>query len=299
MRWEISHRIEQEKLPQKFCLPRPIKAHHVAFVIQEKAKNFALSIAPLSEKFPIAKFFWEELSHASQWKNILELHPIEKADMAHYWHNTLEPKGLKADIFLESYGLRSHFQNLADWKELANLSTASRSLSRKYNFPLRVLRLWNRFSKEEQEKWLKIWQDYDFGRNLIQDIICDYYELNQDKRKQTIDTIIAHHYQGQNLNTGKKKDKRFKAQVVRNICSIIRDVRYPKSRQAIATMYQKKRQLMEYLEKNIHLSIPQNLETHILDMNLCFSDVEELKKQLASLDQTIVYEKIQEVLKEL
>ena len=191
MDWKISTKEEYQNFSQELCLPRALQSTPLAFALKEKGKIFALSQRPPTASFPLAVLSWEDLRMASTWKNILQLYPIEKSSMAHYWYTVLRVRKLDAGLFLESYGLKLHFQSRADWEELGQLGEKSRTLARNYGFPLRILRLWDRISETEQTQWLKVWEKYNFGRNLIQDIICDYYELDLSKRKKALEAALA------------------------------------------------------------------------------------------------------------
>ena len=305
MDWKISTKEEYQNFAQELCLPSPSRKSLVAFALRDGGKDFALSeTPPPDESFPLAVLSWEELRHASTWRNILQLYPIEKSTMAYYWYSVLRTRSIDAGVFLESYGLRIHFQSHADWEELGQLGEKSRALARAYDFPLRILRLWNRISETEQSQWLKIWEKYNFGRNLIQDIICDYYELDISIRKELLEEFIKESSEEalSLKQKGSEKERlqaKFSAREARLIRDKVRELRLPKIKEMQREVYQAKRKLSEYLGANVDLQVPEDLEAHFLALKLRFSTIEELGQSVASLGKAEALAIIKNLLKML
>lgn len=287
MKWEISTQEAYQSFNQELRLPQALESTLLAFALKEKEKIYALSQEAPSKSFPLALFDWEELKQASTWKSILQLYPIEKSSMAHYWYSILKTRKVDAGIFLENYGLKLHFQSYADWEELGQLGERSRRLARNYGFPLRILRLWDRLSESEQAQWLRVWGKYDFGRNLIQDIICDYYELEKPARKKALQKALALCHKEESKSSRANKLK-LSAQEARSLRDDIRELHSPKIRQMQGKVYKEKRKLSKYFGPNLNLEIPEDLEAHSLQLRLGFSTLDEIRKSIATLKKTEV-----------
>ena len=306
MDWKISSKEEYKKLSQKLCLPKPLQKTSIAFILQEESGDFALSESPVEASFPTALLKWKELKETSTWEKILQLHPVEKSAMAHYWYSILREREVDAKIFLQNYGLSLHFQNLADWEELGQLRASSRALARSYSFPLRILRLWNRIPEKEQKEWLKIWEGYNFGRNLIQDIICDYYELDEPKREEALGEAMAlgekFSLTKSRAKTRQEKDKRrgsstkLLAREARLIRDKVRELRMPELTKMRTELHKERRKLSQHLKPSMELELPGNLESSSLELKLRFSSIEEIQKSLVSLQKKETLRAIQKIL---
>ena len=293
MHWKICSNQNYQKLEHTFRLPKPLKTPVVAFVLQEEQKVFAVSHNPITPSFPIAYLSWQELREAEVWEIILTLHPLHIADMAYYWHAVLKDRNIEAATIMPHYGLSLHFKNLADWNELGTLSEGSRKLARQYGFPLRILRLWEKLQEPEQKFWLELWQEQPFAKNVIQDIIQDYYELSEKDRSNILEQVKALH---QAWNTKPKKSQPFPNREVRDI---VRERRSPQIYQAKRTIQKKKRKLQSEMDTQIHLHLPEDLETHFLQLKLNFSNLEQLKTQISSLNKPKVQQVLLDILNSL
>ena len=203
MQWQLFSQEEYAKLPTNHCLPPPQTPATVAFALQEEigknsTKILALTRSPEKEQkaFPVALLSWQNLQNACYWQKIWQIYPLCVADIAYYTQSKLikEKKEIDSNIIMQSCGWATHFQNVKRWQELGKLSAMSRKLACQYDFNLRILRLWDRFHKTEQLYWLEIWGKYRFSKNIIQDIICYYYELTYQKRQVAQEKIEKNYH---------------------------------------------------------------------------------------------------------
>ena len=307
MNWEIFSQQEYANLVQDYCLSEPQKNPVIAFVLHKNDKHnkdnyFALTQAPppTQTHFPIVHFTWYDLQHSTNWQQIWQFYPLATIDIAYYWQSkfkklqdTMGTPFIDISVILESCNISSHFHSIAQWKELATLNSASRELARKYNFGIRILRLWERLEAEEQQYWQNLWEEHSFGKNIIQDIICHYYELNSIKRKQTIKECQEIN---KNWQLRKQYGKTFPVSAIREV---IHSLHSPHIYEARRVIY-KQRRKFEELQKNIHpkiqIDIPSDLESANLNLQISINDLAKLKKTLQFLGQSNVQKKLQELL---
>ncbi len=303
-KWKITTQEEQNSLSQDLCLPQASKAPPIAFVLTEKKKTYALSQAPNANSFPVITYTWEDLKQKKTWENILEWHPIEKVILAHYWKCILKPHNIDSTPLILAYGLVLHFQNKSDWEELSKLDVKSHILSRKYNFPLRILRLWNRFSEEDQNTWLRIWESFSLNQNLIGDIICDYCELSQIAKNEIQKKLEALEKSLENIQ---KKVIPLSRRKGREIRDMVRETRLPQISKARNSFYQKKRKLKEHfheklpqkLQKSIQICLPEGMETHNMELHICFDNIKKLQQQQNIINDQKTISLIQNLLEEI
>ena len=267
MQWQLFSQEEYAKLEKDYCLPAAKTPALIAFVvgghnIKKQEKTFALTQAPPTQDvFPSAYLSWQDLQDSQCWQKIWQVYPLATIDIACYWENMQKKKNnlIDAQVIMESCGWSIHFQNMARWQELGALSGASRKLARKYDFNLRILRLWERFEAEEQQYWLNLWNTHPFGKNIIQDIICLYYEMNTAKRKQARDEV-------QNISTSWQEKHRYGGTFP---FSQVRDVVYalhsPRIYQIKKEVYKQKKKFEQVFHKKtqstqVKIDIPPDLE---------------------------------------
>ena len=69
---------------------------------------------------------------------------------------------------------------------------------------------------------------HNFGRNLIQDIICDYYELDASKRREALDEALLLYQKEDNKKGSQTKLTAREARLVRDK---VRELRLPKMKE--------------------------------------------------------------------
>ena len=288
MFWSLYSQEEIQNSQESFLLPLSKQKTHLAFVLKKDKKTYTLTSFPKVDEFPIAFITWEEFQKVEIWKEILYFYPLGKIQLAYYWSKQLKEKAFPADCFLELFGLALHYQNFSDWEELGKLGEASHLLCDLYPFPIRVLRLWDRFSSSEHDFWLKLWKELEFGKNRIQEVIQYYYELRGEKRKEVLKEI-------------REKIKKDITQSQKNnlVLEILKDARFPLSRTYQKKFYQQSKKLQKYLPKNLAFDYPRDLEIEFLDIRLRFQNIEELQEQSQGLQKKEVLEIIKETLEML
>ncbi len=292
--WQIWDKNDYKKLSKAFCLPRALIQTQTAFVLIKETKQYALTKSPAALAFPAAQVHWECFYKTKLWQTILALYPMPHAQLAAYWQNVLAPHGIEPGALLGACGLADHFSKLSQWQELGRLGRMSRLLARKYDLPLRVLRLWDRFDSQEQKRWLQIWQKYSWGRNLIQDMICDYYELPATKRKASLKQaarIIA-------AWEKKKQEKKSRLFPQREVRDMLRKLRSPEVQKRIQEAQKEKRKLEAGWPKGLSLE-PPSLEEDSLELKLVFGSLQELEDSICALQKERSRALLQELLQVL
>ncbi|MBI3395960.1 MAG: hypothetical protein HY042_09005, partial [Spirochaetia bacterium] len=100
-------------------------------------------------------------------------------------YNRAHPE-IPAETLLGVLGMKTHFKNVADWKEMGALDEDVSAFGRDFDFAIDVLRLFQRLTLEERNAWISIWRARGVRRNLIRDIILDYYDLTPALRAQVL-----------------------------------------------------------------------------------------------------------------
>ena len=311
MKWSITTKEKYLQLAEDYKLPTISKPQIFCFAFdlasnstskENTKQKFALSpIIEKSQTFPLAELSWEELSKKKTWQMILHFYPITKVEMAHYWYSVLAPKGIDAGIFLEHYGLGLHYQSYSDWKELGQITKSSRDLAQSYNLPLRILRLWNRFEAEEQLSWREIWTKQNVNKNIIQDIISNYYELDKEKRKQALHSakkFLTNDKANQTINESKKEKRKINKSGRENkmLNDEIRKMRSPKQEERKRIFYQEKRKLANHLGPKVRLHYSEDLELNTLECRLSFSNTDELKQSIKNLEKEEILKILEDLL---
>ena len=225
-----------------------------------------------SAGLPVALLDISEFRQVSTWQFLLRLCPAPMVDLARYQISHAETAGLTPELFLEVLGLKRHYKTRSDWEELGQLEESARELGRTYDFPITILRLWNRLEAAQQEGWREIWTHRNLKKNIIREIIQDYYDLSAEDRKISLE-------KAREFSSGwKARSGTFPGEDLRQI---VRDYRYPmaEARRREVRDFKKK---LNY-GKGIHLEIPRHLESNRLQVTLEFQSSAELKKHLADL----------------
>lgn len=261
MRWEIMSHESIKSMPTDWLLPGVTQTLH-AFAV--KSEGLHLLIAPQLQEasHPVAIYDLAELQRQSAWQEILPaLHSLHLVDLAAYQQ---VHKQIEATLLLSALGKRVDYRALADWKEMAALDESSQELARKYDFHLNTLRLWDRLNPNHREQWLHIWQNRQVKKNLIREIIHDYYDLKADYRTLALQAAA-------DLDQGWGPGI-FPSEKLRDI---VRDLRNPGSQQLRREVFQIKRAMD--LPRQIQLSLPPDLEARKLELRLSFQNLAELE----------------------
>jgi hypothetical protein len=245
----------------------------------EKGKLFLLCG---NKKWPAAIIEADEFPHPPIWKLILSLYRITMVDAARWWrsyHSHRSPAGI-----MKAFGLAEHHKSLADWKEMSELEAPAAELHRRYDLPLNTLRLWNRLSDDEQKGWLHIFELRQVKRNLIREIIMDFYDLNAEVRRQCLEecTAFAENWQA--------RSSVFPSQELRDLVHRRRYPQYVAMRQELLAL---KKELNT--PKNISIELPSDLESGYVQLRIELrrpDDVKALSAFLSDEKRQALLEKI-------
>ena len=223
--------------------------------------------SPSATAPPVGVFTPDDLAGEEAWRLLLRLYPGHAADIARYSASRGE---IPADVFLNVLGLRNHYKNLADWRELGEVDESCRELARRYDFPINVLRLWNRLNEANRSAWMELWRKRNVRKNLIREIIRDFYDLDEAGRERALER--AEEYSA----AWKARSGHFPGEKLRDI---VREIRYPRFETLAVQLRDLKKELN--LPAGIRLDIPAGLESNRLTLELEFTSVQELKEKLA------------------
>lgn len=275
MEWRLISHAELAALPAERRFPWSTGeaiAFGVRFGDGREPQLFALNQAAedAPDPLPFGVYAAEDLRDRETWKTLLALGPVHRCELAAYQARFSED--IPEETLLEALGQKPTFKTLADWREWAQLDELSQKLARRYDPPLGALRLWNRLPDSERRVWLDIWTERVFRKNLIRDIIIDYYDLVPQEREEVLGRAadFAAGWNG--------KSAPFPADEIRDM---VRARRMPAFMDLRRKVYHLKKNLG--LSRGVQLDIPEDLEDPRLTLRVDFESVEELDRQLEQL----------------
>lgn len=202
---------------------------------------------------PVALLSESDFDSTEVWQLILSLYKVSMIEAARWWkqyYSKLSPGGL-----MQAFGLAEHHRSVSDWREMSELGEASIELHRKHDLPLNILRLWNRLSTDEKKILNHIFELRKIKKNLIREIIIDYYDLSVEARKICLQecTDFAQNWQA--------KSSVFPAQELRDM---VHRSRYPQYEVLRKELFALRKELS--LPKGIQLELPADLESGYLQL---------------------------------
>lgn len=235
-----------------------------------------------SDKFPAIIFSPEELTRQDSWNRILQYHEIHELDLAVYAKNHPE---ISIDTFIGAKNQKITYKTRENWIEMAEFDENSRQLGKVYGFKNSVLRLFNRFTKDDQLEWIDIWQRRNIKKNFIRDLITDYYDLPVNIRPG----IMA---QVREFEKGWGDSASvFPSSGLRDL---VHEARYPEISKIKKQIQNLKKQMK--LPKEILLELPDDYELQKLELRLCFQSTKELKDQLNILQNSNTQKSLKQLL---
>ena len=182
------------------------------------------------------------------WRLIRSLYSISVVTAARWWrqhHQHRSPLGI-----MQSFGLADHHKSHSDWNEMSTLSDSSAYMSQTYDLPLNTLRLWSRLSPDQQSTWKHIFALRQVKKNLIREIITDFYDLDEATKTECLNEAleIAENWQG--------RSSVFPAHELRDF---VHRRRYPRLTTLAQELYQIRKELNA--PKNISIELPADLES--------------------------------------
>lgn len=235
---------------------------------------------------PLAIVEESDLHSPDFWNGMLAVHPTSMVDLARWWKRHIPD--VSPTAMMLACGLGNNHRSLADWREMSELDDSAAWLHRTHELPLAVLRLWNRLSEAEKQAWLKIFSLHPIKRNLMREILMDYYDLEPAARASTLRECQAF------SEDRRSKPTPFPAQQLRDL---VHRQRYARSEPQRNDLFALKRRLQ--LPRWIDVEIPSDLEGTALRIQADLSserDVDELLGILTNEKHRETLRKMRELL---
>ncbi len=222
--------------------------------------------AAASEGAPALELELADLRQAETWRNLFRYYALYRGDLARWQHRHPE---VAPETLLEALGVSATFKSVSEWREWSELDELSLALGRQHDLPLPALRLWNRLADDLRRGWLGIWELRNFKRNLIRDIILDFYELAAEAQNETL--AEARRF----AETWQQRSAVFPQDEVRDL---VRARRAPAVAQLRREIYKIKRELG--LRRGVQLDSAEDLEDARLTLRIEFESVAQLDELL-------------------
>ena len=236
----------------------------------------------LTRNHPVLMLNLSELSDPALWSFLLRFVDRNIPALARFTESLeIEPDGL-----IRALGWKAHYRSRDEWKQWASLSEASEQLYLLYDFPLNVLRLWDRIDDASRSQWMDLWKARGFKKNLVKEIIQYYHDLSPQQRQQALQDALEF------SANWKARSGIFPAEQIRD--QLYRQ-RYPE----ISGLQEQVFQLQKALpgHKKLSYIIPDHLEAGHLDIRLRIESEEDLQELFQLVLEANRGGKIQELLK--
>ncbi len=228
------------------------------------------------------EFTKEELQEEKSWQTILQLHPLPRILLARY---SRQNPWIPPSLFLRLTGSAVNYRTKNEWQELGELGEGALEIALLYDFPLNILRLWDRFPEAMRQEWLALWERTRMKKNLIREIIQDLHDLEEKKREEALRDALTR------LESWTSRTAPFPTEQVRNL---VRALRYPRLEE-YRRRYDQLRAPFR-TRKGIRPEIPDNFESSTMTLKLEFGSLEELRTQLQQLHTPELQEALEGIL---
>lgn len=248
----------------------------------EKASNNAQWILkPDADVFPVLIMTKEELNSVETWQTILRLTGIHKVTLARWQALTgIVP----IETLMKASGINPHFKNQAEWKEMAKFSDRTEEFALTYDFPVNILRLFERLTEEQCLAWTDIFERRNFKKNIIREILVDFYDIPDDQKETALET--AQEFE----RNWKARSGVFPQEEIR---AIIRRVRYPSLMSFLTTLKEAQKQFPT--KNGIQLKLPESFESDQIKIELSFKKPEDLDNQIQVLQSNEAKSSIKDI----
>ena len=245
----------------------------ISFILIERGIKYWL-IPPLhnSESILSCLLNKEELNNIESWRLIQKFSNPSLMDLAAY---SIENTDIQLNIFFELLGIKRTHKSIAEWKEMGKLGENARKLYNCYEFPVNILRLWERLEKEQLDIWLSIFQKHTIKRNIVREIILYLYDLSPEDR------ILSLRYAEKYSENWQNTKSPFPSEEIRDF---IKSKRFPHSESVQRELSKLRNKLT--LSSQIHLQLPADLESEIITINIHIKNYKELFTALKELSDS-------------
>lgn len=269
-------------------------------------KNFYLDLKPISTIYPdiileedllvLGNFNSQfsvfitvkELEKEDFWKFVSLFFHINIIKIAKWWNqyvSDLDPKG-----FFLSRNWSDNYKTRSDWEEWKQLSKNSEIFYELYDFPLQIIRLWDRFSEEIQTIWLKILEIVFIKKNLMREIILDLYDLPYEKQIKISSESL-------NYIRNLKEKNLITIETQEIIRENIKKERYPLFYNNKKESYFLKKKIESLINlKNFEIILPEDLESKPIELKIYLFKEKDLESFLEKLSEPSVKKNLNELI---
>lgn len=219
-----------------------------------------------TDPVPVAVAGMDEWTAPEFWRLVLGQHPRYTVDLAGYaaaWN-------IAPEIFLSALSLRSDYRTRDEWASMGRLDEDTRSLARRYDFPFALLRLYDRIPADERAAWRGLWEARNVKKNLVREMITDYYDLPAEDRRAVLAEALNF------SENWKARSGSFPGDTLRDL---VRARRYPRLEENRARIALLRKEMG--LPPKTRLHLPPDLEATHLRLEFEFDSAESLESQLA------------------
>ncbi len=237
-------------------------------------KNSSNALIANHNPFFIVEIEKNELESVDFWNFIKTFYKFNIIKIAKWWDN-FSPDVNTYGFFL-SMGWSMNYKTINEWKEWKSFNENSILLLDLYEFPISVIRIWDRFPLDIQKKWLEILSIYNIKRNVLKEIIIDLYDLSYNEQEHISSTCLKM------AKDFLQKDQSIFPQD--EMKEIIKQKRFPMSYQKKKESYFYKKKLENLIDfKNLKIDIPDDLESDPVVFQIYFRNVEDFEILLSKI----------------
>lgn len=285
MNWQIINKIKLKQIKKEKILPWA-KGSPVPFLVEEESVLYWL-IPPDGENRDLAACLLkpEELNERTAWELMLKFSPANPFELACYATGT-DPS--RIPLFLTLMNQKVNQKTVSDWVEMGGFDPLTKTLYERYEFPVGILRLWNRIPDDERIFLLEFFQDHRINKNHIREILTDYYDLNGSQREEFAAECRR---LAQNWESSKSP---FPVSLLRDSIKKRRFPLYAKTREEAGNII---KQL--HLPAEVQIELPPDMESEELEIRIRIKDRMQYEATIRHLSSETAAEGIQNILERI
>lgn len=276
--------IKNQSYNKKYYLDlRAIQNYYPEVILEE---NF-LIFGNENSKFSLL-ITKEDLKKKEFWDFINLFYKINIIKLAKWWDlffKEIEPTGL-----FVSKNWSDNYKTRNDWEEWKTFRRESEILYEIYEFPIQIIRLWDRLNEEIQNFWLKILEIFPIKKNLMKEILMDLYDLPLETQLEISKTCYAYIQE-------QIQGKALTIEIQETIRDQIKKLRYPLYYERKKESYHLKKKLESLIKlKNLEISIPEDLESKPIEVKFFIYKEKDLNNLLEKFSEVQIKENFKELI---